>query len=375
MSDDSYQGGGDHYQEEEEEEDEEFALAQELATATTANDDLALENALLEAYVSRISPELFEMRLDESPSRRHRRGKDSASFKKDRALTFEEKTDIAAMEIDYLHKRTHEVREVAEKEIDDLQSEMEAVDTNISETKKDTYEFKRDIIVGAENPRTGKTMAEKMLRFLEDRLRVRDVMAEKLRLKNSSVKLQIVKMEQQLHQKEEMGEVLHVIDFDQLKIENQQYLEKIEERNNELLRMKLSTGRTIQMLNTMKNRLSELVTESEALRKDIAEREAILGRFGDDMDRVKDGRQKAVKAYKTQKMEAEDTDRPQVMEYILLTAEVQNLAKQVSDWERKLEIADMEEKRTRKMYRTMAQSMQGMAPSSKALGDNAGGLH
>eukprot|EP00873_Tetraselmis_striata_P015917 jgi/Tetstr1/436181/TSEL_025026.t1 len=125
----------------------------------------------------------------------------------------------------------------------------------------------------------------------------------------------------------------------------------------------------------MKNRLSELVTESEALRKDIAEREAILGRFGDDMDRVKDGRQKAVKAYKTQKMEAEDTDRPQVMEYILLTAEVQNLAKQVSDWERKLEIADMEEKRTRKMYRTMAQSMQGMAPSSKALGDNAGGLH
>jgi hypothetical protein len=49
------------------------------------------------------------------------------------------------------------------------------------------------------------------------------------------------------------------------------------------------------------------------------------------------------------------------MDYILLTAEVQNLHKQVTDWERKLEIAEMEEKRTRKMYRTMAQSMQGMA--------------
>jgi len=41
--------------------------------------------------------------------------------------------------------------------------------------------------------------------------------------------------------------VLHVIDFDQLKIENQQYLEKIEERNNELLRLKLTTGNTVQV--------------------------------------------------------------------------------------------------------------------------------
>eukprot|EP00192_Tetraselmis_astigmatica_P016796 CAMPEP_0117686932 /NCGR_PEP_ID=MMETSP0804-20121206/22786_1 /TAXON_ID=1074897 /ORGANISM="Tetraselmis astigmatica, Strain CCMP880" /LENGTH=81 /DNA_ID=CAMNT_0005498803 /DNA_START=303 /DNA_END=549 /DNA_ORIENTATION=+ len=51
-------------------------------------------------------------------------------------------------------------------------------------------------------------------------------------------------------------------------------------------------------------------------------------------------------------------DRPQVMDYIYLTAEVQNIAKQVGDWERKLEIANMEEKRTRKMYRTLAQGVQ-----------------
>jgi hypothetical protein len=34
----------------------------------------------------------------------------------------------------------------------------------IAETKKDTYEFKRDIIIGAENPRTGKIVGEKMIR-------------------------------------------------------------------------------------------------------------------------------------------------------------------------------------------------------------------
>ena len=42
-------------------------------------------------------------------------------------------------------------------------------------------------------------------------------------------------------------QVLHLVDFDQLKIENQQYLEKIEERNQDLLRLKLSTSRTVQV--------------------------------------------------------------------------------------------------------------------------------
>ena len=55
-----------------------------------------------------------------------------------------------------------------------------------------------------------------------------------------------------MRQKEEMGEVLHAIDFDQLKIENQQYLAKIEERNSELLKLKLSAGKTNQILNYFK---------------------------------------------------------------------------------------------------------------------------
>ena len=53
-------------------------------------------------------------------------------------------------------------------------------------------------------------------------------------------------------QKEEMGEVLHEVDFNQLKIENQQYIEKIDERNQDLLRLKLMAGNTLQVLNSYK---------------------------------------------------------------------------------------------------------------------------
>ena len=65
-------------------------------------------------------------------------------------------------------------------------------------------------------------MAEKVVRYMEDRLRQKDGLIEKLRLKNSNLKDQLRKQEAQLKQKEEMGDVLHYIDFHQLQIENKQ---------------------------------------------------------------------------------------------------------------------------------------------------------
>ncbi len=45
-----------------------------------------------------------------------------------------------------------------------------------------------------------------------------------------------------------MGEVLHEVDFDQLKIENSQFLEIIDGKNKELLRLKLTAGKILREL-------------------------------------------------------------------------------------------------------------------------------
>ena len=47
-------------------------------------------------------------------------------------------------------------------------------------------------------------------------------------------------MEGQLRQKDDMGDALHYIDFHQLQIENKQYVTRIEERNDELLKVRMS---------------------------------------------------------------------------------------------------------------------------------------
>lgn len=300
------------------------------------------ENHLFEEYLVRVNPQLAAAADDEidSKGKKGKPGVKKPIKSKTRALTADEKYKIASAEVEVLQSEIERARYEGEKTLDELRAMMEETDLRIAETKKDTYEFKRDIVVGAENFRTGKTVAEKMLRYIEGCAGAKDAMIEKLRLKNATLKNQITKMEQQLQQKEEMGEVLHVIDFDQLKIENQQYLEKIEERNNELLRLKLTTGKTFQVLNNLKKKLGNLTTQSDFLRKETEDRQLQLANFQENINRVLDERASAQKQNKLLKAEQEDTEQPQVIDYIRLKSDVGEFEKKAVDWERKIEIAE-----------------------------------
>lgn len=42
-------------------------------------------------------------------------------------------------------------------------------------------------------------------------------------------------------------QVLHLVDFEQLKIENQQHMEAIDTKNKELLALKTCTGKSVQV--------------------------------------------------------------------------------------------------------------------------------
>lgn len=65
---------------------------------------------------------------------------------------------------------------------------------------------------------------------------------ERLRLKSATIRMQIKKTRHQLIQREELGETLHAVDFEQLNIENQDYLKMIEEKNHYVHEMKRIAG-------------------------------------------------------------------------------------------------------------------------------------
>tara|TARA_B110000305_G_C19449639_1_gene647088 strand:+ start:156 stop:671 length:516 start_codon:yes stop_codon:yes gene_type:complete len=148
-------------------------------------DALLLENQLFQRYLNRNEN---DANLVEDKKKRGRRNVQQT-------LTIEQKLDVVQSELEDISQERNESKIASEKLIDTLRAVLEETDIRIAELKKDAYEFKRDIVVGAENMRTGKTMAEKVVRYLEDKLRQRDAMIEKLRLKNATLKTQKGKVE------------------------------------------------------------------------------------------------------------------------------------------------------------------------------------
>lgn len=115
-------------------------------------------------------------------------------------------------------------------------------------------------------------------------------MVDKYRLNNSTLRSQRRKLLSQQKQKEEMGEALHEVDFEQLKIENAQFLEIIDGKNHELLRLKLTAGRVTQTSTALKvfsspnlplyfqRKLTQLSQESILLQNEIKNHEEMVAK-------------------------------------------------------------------------------------------------
>lgn len=79
-------------------------------------------------------------------------------------------------------------------------------------------------------------------RFIEECLKAIDTIIERTRLKAMITKTQKMKAKQQLKHRQELGEALRAVDFEQLNIENQDCIRKIDEKTQHMLEMKKIAG-------------------------------------------------------------------------------------------------------------------------------------
>jgi len=330
-----------------------------------ANEVLAAETQMFDKFLNRVEPrdatggigsQLSTPGAGIREDRAHKRSRSksrSSNLDKSLKLTAEQKCDIAQREIEELREDIEKDKEESEKTLDHFKAIMEETDMRLSEMKKESYEFERDILKGSVNHRTSKVIAEKCLRYFDDKLKARDTLIEKLRLKNSTLKVQKKKLMLQLKQKEEMGEVLHEVDFNQLKIENQQYLEKIDERNQDLLRLKFMSTNTLQVQNSYKKKLHTMTKDSERLQSEISLREDLQTRIQSETEVVEVERSKAEQINKKLRRQLATFRVPDVMEYVMEKADLYDIQKKVKSWERKVDIAEMALKTHRNTWRQM----------------------
>ncbi|XP_042319304.1 coiled-coil domain-containing protein 96 [Sceloporus undulatus] len=113
-----------------------------------------------------------------------------------------------------------------------------------------------------------------------------------VRLEYIKLKHRIQKLEANLKAQEELAEGLHLIDFEQLKIENQTYNEKIEERNEELLKLRRRITNTVQIISPVKEKLQFVEAENQGQKAQLMAAEGLVAQKREILTKTKQARDK-----------------------------------------------------------------------------------
>ena len=160
----------------------------------------------------------------------------------------------------------------------------------VEEEWQKSIEFKKSVAAAAINSRSGRPIPPKDIEIYEINERKKEAEVAQVRLENIKLKNRLLKQEMQLKQKEELAEGLHLIDFEQLKIENQTYNEKIEERNEELLKLRKKITSTVQVLTHLKEKLQFVQAENQVKKQQLTDVDLEVAKKRDILSRTKQTR-------------------------------------------------------------------------------------
>jgi len=184
-------------------------------------------------------------------------------------------------------------RSDAERKIDRLTTKLDAADQKATELAESFKAFKREMSRSARFSRTGMPLKLKRILAFEAAEEARDREVARVRLRHLTLLHELKNLEQVVRTKERLAEGLHLIDFEQLKIENQTLNEKIEERNDELHKLRKKTTTTVQVLTHIKEKLQCIKEENGESQKELLHVSMEVQNLRDQLTRTKHARDEA----------------------------------------------------------------------------------
>uniref|UniRef100_A0A8C0ZQS4 Cilia- and flagella-associated protein 263 n=1 Tax=Castor canadensis TaxID=51338 RepID=A0A8C0ZQS4_CASCN len=348
-------------------------LVEELSYGNSA---LKTETEMFEKYYSKLEPgdyrppRLSDIKISAAEFaqlRSRRKSKSRTGMDHFIGLGVEQKLELVQKELEDTKDEIRHMRANAERDLQHHEAIIEEAEIRWTEVQRAVHDFEKDILKTVSKKKGSILATQKVMKYIEDMNRRRDNMKDKLCLKNVSLKVQRKKMLLQLRQKEEVGEALHDVDFQQLKIENAQFLETIEARNQELIQLKLASGSTLQILNAYKSKLQRAMEMYINLDKEILQRNELLEKIEKETIQAEEDRAKAEALNKKLRKQLAEFRAPQVMVYLREKING-DLEKTIKMWERKVEIAEISLKGHRKTWnkmKTSSEQLQAICRSGK----------
>ncbi|KAH7832237.1 putative flagellar associated protein [Monocercomonoides exilis] len=347
--------------------EEPLTLRQKFEQICAANELLMNENALLQDTLSRIPPEQLKAKPTQQ-RQRYGRGRE-----KEKLLTMQQKLTLANAEIDRLQHEIADRKKKVEGLVDSAKASIDVFQAQRADIQKESFEFRKNVVVEGVNDATGIVKAERVISYFDTMFKEKTTLIGALQLKYQAMKQKQKRATQFEAQSREAGESLEEIDYEQLKIENQLFQEKITQRNRELLTFKLTAVSTQQTLNKKKRDLSQELKDKEWLLKEIESKKQSLTKIDEELRRAMKERDHALNLNKILTARHTEGERPRVLDYIKQKMLVGEMEKAVQTWERKVEIAEKNEIQRRRKERerergSLSGSTVGVMSSSRMRG-------
>ncbi|KAE8629059.1 hypothetical protein XENTR_v10000342 [Xenopus tropicalis] len=196
--------------------------------------------------------------------------------------------------LEEMKKKNMEDAAMHQQQIEELEAQCLEVVSRVDKEMASFQEHKKSVALLAykhfgagKHASSAFTEALAQLQAKEDR---KEKEVTQVHLENIKLKNQISQFQSTLRSKEELAEGLHLIDFEQLKIENQTYNEKIEERNEELLKLRKKITSTVHTLTHVKEKLQFMQAENQEKKDQLMEVEAVLANKRDILTKTKQAR-------------------------------------------------------------------------------------
>lgn len=189
------------------------------------------------------------------------------------------------------------VQDTYKEENDHFQEQIDELSGNCEEQQQLTdyawrmFQSRKKVVAkNALNKRLGRQAALQELERVQSIEEQKEKEMRQIRFLIIKMKNKLKYYEHQLKAKEELADGLNLIDYEQLKIENQSYSEKIEERIEEVTKMKKKIASTIEVLTHIKEKLEYVEKENEEKKIRLREVEAVVAQKREILTKTKQAR-------------------------------------------------------------------------------------
>ncbi|KAL0224924.1 hypothetical protein RCL1_002836 [Eukaryota sp. TZLM3-RCL] len=335
--------------------DEEEGTAENILDNILNNNEFLMkENQLFASFVHRHSGQVAAALEEEEELLSGVRNRQERELhrSKNAVLTMEQKLEVAARELEDIREDKDSVENQGNSIISRIQSIMSELNLCASDERKLLFYFKKEALKVKEDENGNKSpdfSVEKLINFYQNTIKERQNLVEKYKLKNAALRARLTRVKKRNQSKETAGDGLREIDYEQLKIENRQFLHRLEDFNQDLMKLKITTGNVVAQYNELKFKLTDTVDTTTALTKEASSRRELLQKLSTDISAVVKDRDRADNLSQVLAVRTHKGSGPSTRDYIEQKKEEALLLSQVKDLERKIEIAKIKRKLPREV--------------------------